>query len=288
MKTNLKTRNGNGFTLIELMTVIAIIAVLAALLLPALAKAKAKAQGIQCLNNLRQVGLAWVMYADDNNQRLPPNQPWNIEPTWVMGWLDFKNISDIDNVNIDYLMDFNKTGRYGHLGSYLKNPAVFKCPGDTSQVKIFERLHSRVRSVSMNSWLNCYPGFWKDLWGNDTMFKRFKNNLLLSDMTVPGPSKTIVVLDEREDSINDGFFAVAMTDPSGNSGSGAEWIVDYPASYHNGAGGLNFADGHSEIHKWQDKLTTPLLKKGELLRLNVSSPGNVDVAWIREHATGQR
>ena len=87
-----------------------------------------------------------------------------------------------------------------------------------------------------------------------------------------------VVLDEREDSINDGWFA---TDPDVQY-----QLVDYPASYHGNAGGLSFADGHSEIHKWTDARTMPVLVSGQLLPLNVNLPGDKDVLWLAQHAAG--
>ena len=104
----------------------------------------------------------------------------------------------------------------------------------------------------------------------------------MSDVTDPGPTLTWVFLDEREDSINDGEFVVGMF---GYPDKPNQWvIVDFPASYHNRAGGLSFADGHAEIHRWRDPRTMPNLKKVDLT-LNVPSPKNQDVFWLQQHAT---
>jgi len=263
-----------GFTLIELLVVIAIIGLLAGLLVPSLSRAQQKGQGIQCLNNLRQLGLAWTMYADDNEGRVPPQNGGAIGPdgqwlpTWVAGWLDFS--SSYDNINTDYLINFEKTGKYGYLGPYLKNPAAFRDPGDKSQVNIFGRWHNRVRSVSMNEFLN--PQHFSPEAENLMNYRR------LSD--IHDPVRRFVLIDEREDSINNPVFYVVMLER--NIG---DLIGDFPSNYHNGAGGLNFADGHSETRKWLDPRTTPLLKKNTPLDLVIPSPGNVDMAWLRERTT---
>ena len=103
----------------------------------------------------------------------------------------------------------------------------------------------------------------------------------MSDFTDPAPAKTWILIDEREESINDGYFVVTMN----QRGAGC-YLVDFPASYHNGAGGLNFGDGHSEIHKWRDPRTTPPHRENYNLQLNIPSANNQDIAWLQERSTG--
>jgi prepilin-type N-terminal cleavage/methylation domain-containing protein len=278
-------RLNDGFTLIELLVVIAILGILAALLFPVVSRARRRTQGVFCLNNLKQLGLSWAQYSLDNNEKVPPNngdKKVGYEPavspfyplTWCAGWLN-NSVPVRDNTNTLYLMA-------SHLWPYHKNLAIWHCPSDKSTSTFGGRTYPRVRSMSMNCWLNKGQSQ-ADAWRGQTSFKIVRRS---SDMTDPGPDKTWVLLDEREDAINDSMFCVNMfgMDPDNSS---ALMMGDYPASYHNGAGALNFADGHAEIHRWLDPRTTPVLKPGQTLHTFVPSPDNVDLLWLQTRTTGK-
>src|SRR5688572_3695206 len=233
-----------GFTLIELLVVIAIIAILAAMLLPALSKAKTKAQGISCLNNLKQLQLGWLMYSVDNNDRIvltgglnslvnfpadPGAQPGGAKNQWVYGSMD--TMPGATNVILV---------RMGLMYPFVNNIGVYKCPADKKE----QSGAPTARSMSMNAWMNPLPGqSWNSVRGYMGTANQLRDFRKQTD--IKSPAMTWVMIDENPFSINDGWFVCDPNTPN-------TWF-DVPASYHNGAGGLSYADGHSEIKKWKDK-----------------------------------
>jgi prepilin-type processing-associated H-X9-DG protein len=250
--------------LIELLVVIAIIAILAGMLLPALSKAKQKGQGILCMSNTRQLTLAWLSYAQDNNDRLVYNQPSTATDlnNWagnVMSWG-----ADPQNTNQSLLIN-------SKLGPYVAQSAgVFKCPSDTVRCP----LGPRVRSVSMNAFVGPQNSQGTPI--ND----QWRQYLKLPDFA--NPVGIFVLLDEHPDSINDGWFVFCTAaDPAERSA----WS-DLPASYHNGAAGFSFADGHSEIKRWLSSSTIRAVKKNSNgFPVDVPTADRKDITWVAERTT---
>lgn len=278
----MKRPEDQAFTLIELLVVIAVIAILAGLLLPALSHAKSKAQGLFCLNNHRQLLLAWRLYNDDNDGRLLYASADSTDPTkdpyvWMHGQMDF-NPANQSN------WDVEKDIMTSPLWPYSGNVGLWKCPADRSTVIPSDgpfqgRKVSRVRSISMNLWVGGFGGRDFGISGPNT----WRVYLHESQMLDPGPSRIFVFLDMREDSIDIGNFGTDMRgwpdDPDQRA------FLDYPASYHLRAGGFSFADGHAEMRRWVDDRTMPPLQRDGLIRDVVPSPHNRDILWLQDRAT---
>jgi prepilin-type N-terminal cleavage/methylation domain-containing protein len=283
-----------AFTLTELLVVIAIIGVLAGLLLPTLILAKQKAQGVQCMNNHRQLMFAWLTHAHDNADKFAYASPFDstlpggsFDPdAWVSGLMDF---SPSNSSNWDISRDIQRSPLWDYCG---KSAAIFKCPADKSKVipssgPFAGQEVSRVRTMSMNLWLGGFAGFMFIPGEPGLQSPPWRLYRRLTDLVLPGPSMTMGFWDQREDSVNYGNFGIDMAGYPAQPNLYKFW-QDLPSSYHNHAGGISFTDGHSEMHRWRDARTMPPLRQDGVWWPLVASPNNPDIAWLQERATHQQ
>lgn len=266
-----KTARGPGghraFTLIELLVVIAIIAILAAMLLPALSRAKARAQLTLCLSNNKQLQIAWYMYCDDNGSKIPQNiandtpqfttdatapasQPGGPNASWVLG--------DV-HVSPGWTNDLLLT--HGLIFPYLNSVNVFKCPTAKNPVN---PTVERNRSYSMNGWMD----------GIQQWNPQFIDFTKTTQITL-SPDMALVFVEENPASINDGYWIQ-------NPGNNAQW-VDSPAHYHNNCGAMSFMDGHAESRKWTD--SSVLTDQFGGAAGFAAGPGNPDLPWVQQRCT---
>jgi len=289
---NFRASGARGFTLIELLVVIAIIAILAGLLLPALTKAKTKAQGIQCLNNMKQLQLAFTMYAHDFNGLFFINTYGG--DGWVKDSVDFAG-GNPANWDPKTLLD----PAHAVLGPYTQTVGIYRCPADWSTVKkgkeVIRRIRSYAASQAVGTWSDGRTptrGYWLDsaAVGGSAANPGGKWRVYAkeSDVTRPSPSQLWVFTEEHPASINDGGFGFRM--PNSLADTKSQGWVDWPSAFHNNAASLSFVDGHAESHQWIEPATlgpgginSRVASWQQLKRGNIAN--NRDIWWMAQRTS---
>lgn len=248
-----------GFTLLELLVVISIIALLAALLMPTLASSQSGSKRMGCLANLKEFGVALHLYAGDNADRLPPNMDGRnatLTNNWVMGWLGQPGPDCTNTLLL----------RFSLLGRYLGDPKLWQCPASTMPIMVAGVSQPRVRTLS----LNCFMG-------SPIKSPAATTYTRLADIVQPPPAEALTFIGERVDTINDGSFGMQWPF---NEARPVSWVLrDKPEIVHNRSGNLTFADGHVITHRWQDRRTLSAPRNDAFM------PSDADVLWLQQHAT---
>ncbi len=290
--------SAEAFTFAELLVVLAVLALFVLMLFPALANTQSDGRTFRCLNNQKQIIQAWRMYAEDNDDFLPPNDypfttPFVTNPnknqlkSWVVGTME----QPIDAASPSILV-----APQSLLSAYVTNVIAYKCPADEYINPNTRQLNSR--SISMNSavgtqWCGSTAGTGTAPvgspviggWLPGTAYNSVQTTWLtygkLSSIVRPSPANLFVIIDENPLSINDGAFEAAAA---------PYYLIDFPANYHGGGASISFADGHALTHKWLDPRTEtlPFIAPGQGSEFDTSSPGNQDTVYLSSITSAAR